>query len=506
MTNSQVSASGLPVVDAILAVGNVVTISALNLQRNAFDHMLKGAGADLIDSLAETGFQSTRGMPSVEPYSDRLHGHLWQAALQSQLTSLQGFVIAKDQDAKSLATNEAALKWFKEQYQDADGKWKRPTHVTVDGNSRLFGIYRANGRRIANGLEPITELPVKCFTRSLSMRERIREQIRANSQVGQSAPSTEQVAKTLGAYIQAMVKEGELAPLAPSDYSAILATTQSQIIDESSDSAKKVNNLVNATRPAVVLDYLYPALRILERLGAAADLPDGQKRLTFNVAFAQSKMAAYNELLRRAVPSQRTKENDKRRAACTKSGQEFIPASDARHAAEIDRLIAAGNATPYTANPCLELTEPTLEEIATLVNGEKKKPGAAKPDNLTALTDQYAGPNKSKGEVLARELLTTLRDADTKEALKQVKELEPVLESNAKLAGNGAIWLERVTAIQSERHTDLADLLECVSELEPAHWELLLSIINVPVDKVEAVSKYVAKQLPKPIEASATTN
>jgi hypothetical protein len=139
--------------------------------------------------------------------------------------------------------------------------------------------------------------------------------------------------------------------LAPSDYSAILATTQSQIIDESSDSAKKVNNLVNATRPAVVLDYLYPALRILERLGAAADLPDGQKRLTFNVAFAQSKMSAYNELLRRAVPSQRTKENDKRRAACTKAGQEFIPASDARHAAEIDRLIAVGSATPYTANP-----------------------------------------------------------------------------------------------------------------------------------------------------------
>jgi hypothetical protein len=74
------------------------------------------------------------------------------------------------------------------------------------------------------------------------------------------------------------------------------------------------------------------------------------------------------------------------------------------------------------------------------------------------------------------------------------------------LTGNGATWLERITAIQSGRHADLADLLECISELEPAHWELLLSVIDVPVDKVEAVSKYVAKQLPKPIEAPVTAN
>ena len=389
-------------------------IPAWNVMRHDLSHLLKTGGKDglLFASLQAHGFDAATSRISVMPYDEK-----YRADVIAGLEAFDKFFadsIAATKNKDEIARIGLAHHTFRTDHWDGKA-WRMPEYLIIDGNTKRGYCYF---------LPDITDLPIRVYP-DMARAERIKVQVAANDKArSYKATVPEDRARIARDWI------GDNGP-SNASMDEFLSIRQSA----GNESKQDTRNFWLQAWVAAGIDHLFPAINLIDRLGAS-----DATALAMNAAVSMKaeseggKLSALRRIIDQFVPSQLTNLN-------AKLSKEW----------ESDK----NNKTPYVPLPLLRVPDKYSTD-------DHKRHYASALASAKALVE---APVKSSKSGLDKEQLKAIADAPAQS------------EAIAKLASGLAEGSTVAVTAFTDQFSELIKVAEALGS------DKALAILNKELDK-----------------------
>jgi hypothetical protein len=343
-----------------------------------------------VRSLDTVGRWESFSPATLMPYDESMRDDIVADLVDTDAEFAKRIAASKNKD--ETVRLAGAHQRFRDRRWDSTAQdWIMPDYIPVNGNSRYNATYFTKSE--------ITDIPAEIYSRPLTVAERNREQLRADvvTQAFAALTPTGRAA----AYRQIVAERGpsmDTFRAVISDKIEAVGATDKAGVDAVKQTAK--NELYDA-RIAAVLDWMFPALRIIDRLSAKGDV-DGRPALVFAQAF--SKVKAANGGKREALAPYVARSNVADLAKYNADASREWEANKDNSGPYIPLTMLGNGPDPRASKVDHERYASAMREVESIIT--RKVEGGAKKDlDVSPVTTAAASHNKSEAvKALAADL------------------------------------------------------------------------------------------------------